>query len=199
MFKLLHSHHHHHKDNHEHEDITELVPIRDRKESAHSHHHHHHERNVNIRAAMLHVIGDFIQSIGVVIAASVIYFRPDWRVADPLCTLVFAVIVGFTTVPIIKECMEVIMEATPLAIDIAQLKKDFAAIVGVREVHDLHVWSLTVGKLSLSVHLISELSVETLEAAVVLCKTKYGLTHTTIQVEVLKNHTSSFNCSSELH
>jgi zinc transporter 2 len=70
---------------------------------------------MNIRAAIIHIIGDIIQSIGVVIAALIIYLVDDPRadIADPICTMIFTVICIFTTVPIFKDCMSVLMEATP--------------------------------------------------------------------------------------
>jgi len=70
---------------------------------------------MNIRAAIIHIIGDIIQSIGVVIAALIIYFVDDPRadIADPICTMIFTVICIFTTVPIFRDCMSVLMEATP--------------------------------------------------------------------------------------
>ena len=69
--------------------------------------------NVNIKAAIIHVIGDIIQSIGVVIAALVIFYKPEWNIIDPICTFVFSVIVMFTTVGITKQCVTVLMEAVP--------------------------------------------------------------------------------------
>jgi solute carrier family 30 (zinc transporter), member 2 len=68
---------------------------------------------MNLRAAVIHLLGDILQSIGVVIAALIIYFVPNAQIADPITTLIFAVIVLFTTVPIFKDCISVIMEATP--------------------------------------------------------------------------------------
>lgn len=159
-----------------------------------------HEENVNVRAAMLHVIGDMIQSIGVIIASIIVYCQPTWDIADPLCTLMFSVIVVSTTGPIIKQCAQVLMEGTPLHVSTASLEADLAKIDGVYEVHDLHVWSLSVGKLSLSVHLTSEDPSKALFEATQLCKTKYGILHTTIQVELPEsNLISSFSCTNELH
>lgn len=79
---------------------------------------------MNIRAAIIHIIGDIIQSIGVVIAALVIYFYPEAHIADPICTLIFAVICMFTTVPILRDCMSVLMEATPQTIDVLACFED---------------------------------------------------------------------------
>lgn len=78
------------------------------------HHHDHHSENVNIRAALIHIIGDIIQSIGVVIASLIVYFKPEWKIVDPICTFVFSIIVLFTTFNITKQCIAILMEASPL-------------------------------------------------------------------------------------
>jgi zinc transporter 2 len=77
------------------------------------HHHHHSERNINISSASLHVLGDLLMSVGVIIASVVILIEPTANIADPICTYVFSIIVCFTTTPIFKECIMVMMEGTP--------------------------------------------------------------------------------------
>ena len=79
---------------------------------------------MNIRAAMIHVIGDIIQSVGVLIAAIVLYFYPQYWLIDPCCTFLFSILVLFTTIPIMKDCIKVFMEATPTNINIDKLTKD---------------------------------------------------------------------------
>jgi zinc transporter 2 len=66
--------------------------------------------NINLRAAAIHVIGDFIQSVGVLIAALIIHFKPDYKIADPICTFIFSALVFATTVPILKDIYFVLME-----------------------------------------------------------------------------------------
>lgn len=73
--------------------------------------------NLNIRAAMVHMIGDMIQSIGVIIAAIIIYVKPEWTIADPICTFLFSILVLFTTVPIFLDCLRILMEASPSDVD----------------------------------------------------------------------------------
>ena len=79
---------------------------------------------MNIRAAMIHVIGDIVQSVGVLIAAIVLYFEPTYWYIDPCCTFGFSILVLFTTIPIMKDCIKVFMEATPSRINIDKLTKD---------------------------------------------------------------------------
>lgn len=72
---------------------------------------------------MIHIIGDTIQSIGVIIAALLIYFGGHkYAIADPICTLLFSVIVVFTTIPLAKESMRVLMEGVPKKINMEKLK-----------------------------------------------------------------------------
>lgn len=73
---------------------------------------------MNVRAAIIHVIGDIVQSIGVVIAAIMIYWKPTWVIIDPICTFIFTILVLFTTIPIFKDCVTVLMEATPEDINV---------------------------------------------------------------------------------
>lgn len=76
---------------------------------------------MNVRAAIIHILGDIIQSIGVVIAALIIYFvGPDAEIADPICTFIFTLLCVFTTIPIFRDCISILMEATPKGIDVVQ-------------------------------------------------------------------------------
>ena len=79
------------------------------------------EENINVRAAIVHMVGDMIQSLGVIAAALIIYFKPDWTIADPICTFLFSILVMFTTVPIFKDCMRILMENAPEDIDTVEL------------------------------------------------------------------------------
>lgn len=90
----------------------------------HDHDHAHEEekegpkrRNINVDAAFLHALGDMIMSIGVCTAGAIIFFRPTWVIADPVCTFVFSVIVCFTVTPIVKDCISVLMEGSPSEVD----------------------------------------------------------------------------------
>jgi len=108
----------------------------------------HHEENVNVRAAIIHIIGDIVQSVGVVIAAIIIYIKPSLVIADPICTFIFSVIVFFTTVDITKRCVSILMEACPEHINIQDLEdllyKDLKP--QLISIYDLKVWSLSSGK-----------------------------------------------------
>lgn len=92
-------------------------------------HVHHEEENINVRAAFIHVIGDVLQSIGVFVAALLIYFFPSWYLADPICTFVFSVIVLLTTFRILKDTTMVLMEATPNYLDYKEVNVVFVILL----------------------------------------------------------------------
>jgi len=157
------------------------------------------EENINIRAAAIHIIGDIVQSIGVIIAAAIIFFKPEWQVIDPICTFLFSILVVFTTVPITRDCIKVLMEATPENMKMDDIVNDLMDLKGVEEVHDVHVWSLSMGKVALSAHITSENPLATLKRATKCIRKNYNITHTTIQVEAQANKKHSFLCSHDLH
>lgn len=154
--------------------------------------------NVNLRAAIIHVIGDALQNLGVIVAGAIIYFFPGASIVDPICTYIFSIIVVFTTVRIVKDCITILMESTPTDIDLQELEKDLKSIEGVTEIHDLHVWCLSLGKVSLSCHITSKYTQATLKQAKRILKKKYKIEQVTLQVEDCKNK-HNFDCKHNLH
>ncbi|VDP27909.1 unnamed protein product [Soboliphyme baturini] len=110
-------------------------------------------KSINLRAAFIHVLGDFVQSIGVFIAALIIMFQPSFKLADPLCTFLFSALVLVTTFTVLRDAVIVLMEATPLDVSYDIIKQELFSIAGVKSVHSLHLWSLTLDKTALAVHL----------------------------------------------
>ena len=88
-------------------------------------------RSLNMRAAFLHVLGDGLQSVGVVIAGIVIYYEPDYMQADPACTLLFSIIVFSTTFPIVKDCMRILMEGSPKEIDVKEVTETLTSVKNI--------------------------------------------------------------------
>lgn len=141
--------------------------------------------NINVRAAALHVVGDLVQSVGVIVASVVVWVKPEWSVADPICTLLFAVLVLFTTWGMLREIVDVLMEHTPKGVNIREVKEALWAIEGVEGVHCLHVWALTTGKFLASAHVrVAEGTHDNVLAHVerVLATHLGDACHTTIQV-----------------
>uniref|UniRef100_A0A1I7YH20 Zinc transporter 2 n=1 Tax=Steinernema glaseri TaxID=37863 RepID=A0A1I7YH20_9BILA len=150
----------------------------------HGHQHGHSHSNINVRAAFIHVIGDLVQSVGVLIAAVIIKFT-KWEMADPLCTFLFSVLVLLTTTTVLRDTLGVIMEATPRHIKLENVENDLMQIKGVQGVHSLRIWSLTLDKTACSVHLDTADSAVAntvvLEANRVL-KMNYGVKFITVQL-----------------
>ncbi|OMJ89372.1 hypothetical protein SteCoe_8472 [Stentor coeruleus] len=155
-------------------------------------------KSLNMRASIIHVIGDSIQSIGVIIAGGIIYSNPDYKRADPVCTLLFCIVVLGTTVPILKDCIKILMETTPSDVDISEISKSIKEIDEVIDVHDIHVWSLSSGKVSFSCHIVSNNPNYVLENATKLLKEKFHIGHLTIQIEA-GDSSIEFTCENDLH
>ncbi|VDM96676.1 unnamed protein product [Thelazia callipaeda] len=142
--------------------------------------------NINLRAAFIHVLGDFIQSIGV-LAAAVVIKLTDYHLADPICTFLFSILVMLTTFPVVRDSVLVLMESSPRNINLNQLHNDLRLIKGVREVHSLRVWSLTPDKTALCVHLETEKDCDTMviiHEANEKLRISYRINFITIQVRV---------------
>jgi zinc transporter 2 len=191
LHKCDHDHDHEHEHEHEHSSDEE---IRLHTEDEHE----EKNTNVNLRASFIHILGDAIQNIGVLIAGIIIYFFPKYSIADPICTYVFSIIVGFTTINILKDCIFVLMEGSPVDIDIDELENDLKKIKGVKEIHDLHVWSLSIGKINLSCHICCDNPQKTLTKAKKMIKKKYKIDHITIQVED-NNNKNQLSCINDIH
>ena len=191
LHKCDHDHDHEHEHEHEHSSDEE---IRLHTEDEHE----EKNTNVNLRASFIHILGDAIQNIGVLIAGIIIYFFPKYSIADPICTYVFSIIVGFTTINILKDCIFVLMEGSPVDIDIDELENDLKKIKGVKEIHDLHVWSLSIGKINLSCHICCDNPQKTLTKEKKMIKKKYKIDHITIQVED-NNNKNQLSCINDIH
>ena len=151
--------------------------------------------NPVIRAAYIHILGDMIQSTGVLLAALVIYLfqdtHPGVRILDPICTFGFAIVVLCITFPVSRDCFYVLLESTPRDLDIDSLYNDLSCIKGVISVHDIHLWNISIGRPSIALHIICDNPNEILKLATQKCK-DYGIKHCTIQTETLAN-----NCQHE--
>merc|ERR1712126_557578 len=99
-------------------------------------------------------IGDFVQSVGVFSAALIMYFKPEWRIVDPICTFIFSVLVLGTTISILRNTMNVLMEGIPQNVNFSVAKDTFLRVPGIVTVHNLRIWGLTTDKTALSAHLV---------------------------------------------
>src|SRR2546421_3416251 len=109
--------------------------------------------NLNARAAALHVFGDVGASIGVIVAGIIILLT-DWTVVDPILSVAIAGLIAVGAWRIVRETTDILLEAVPKGIDMPQLVTDMKGVVGVQDVHDLHVWGITSGMAALSCHVL---------------------------------------------
>ena len=106
----LHQHGHGHYHGVSHSNNVEAGETHIQGSHGHTHDAKGQKENINVKAAFIHVIGDFVQSLGVFTAALVIYFKPEWKIVDPICTFVFSILVLGTTISILRNTMNVLME-----------------------------------------------------------------------------------------
>ncbi|MBS7654888.1 cation transporter [Candidatus Bathyarchaeota archaeon] len=146
-----------------------------------------HSLNLNVKAAFLHVLGDAFSSIGVITGALIIFFT-GWQFIDSIIGLTIGLIIIYGAGRMLYEVLHILLEGVPKHIDVAELKETLRSIDGVVDVHDIHVWSITSYIHYLSAHLtvkpyaIKDLNV-TLNKVKRILKSKYGITHSTLQLE----------------
>lgn len=152
--------------------------------------------NLNVRAAYLHMLTDATGSVAAVVAGAVLWLT-DWRPIDPIVTLLASALMLYSSWSLVKEALGILMESTPSGVEPEKIKSDLQGIDGVMEVHDLHIWTVSSGRLAMSVHLIAEDSSRTLSLANDVLKQHFGIIHTTIQVEHPENFASDrcYDCS----
>ena len=150
----------------------------------------------------IHLICDVIQSTITIIFSIIIFFfqtnYPLVRLFDDILGITFMIIMLIISIPIIKECVDILMEAAPKDIIIKDLYNELMGVYGVVNVHDIHIWSLSIGRPCISLHMLSEYPQKSLEGATKVCK-KFGITHCTIQAQAFSegNRLGFIKCSNE--
>jgi len=141
--------------------------------------------SMNVAAASLHVLADLAGSIGVVLAAGVI-LATGWQAADPLIAALIGVLIAASAFPIVRDSGRVLLEQAPRGVEAQELGQAMAAVRGVAEVHDLHVWSITSGFDALSAHVLvrpGEDCHERRREVERMLLSEFGIEHTTLQVD----------------
>jgi cobalt-zinc-cadmium efflux system protein len=147
------------------------------------------DENLNVRSAFLHVLGDMLGSVGAIVAALLIMFF-GWAIADPLASVIVSALILISAFRVTKDSFHILMEGAPEQIDGEQVKKVLGKIPMVKEVHDLHIWTITSGYPILSCHLtIADQGVhdEVLSCAQKILHDEFAIEHSTIQVERAAN------------
>lgn len=164
---------------------------------AHDHKHgeghgHEHEkgtkkRNLNVQSAFLHVLGDAISSVGVIVAAVIIHYtKVEW--IDPLISIMIGVIIFVSAFRVLRSALHILLEGVPEGLSIKEINARMSTIEAVKKVHDLHVWNLGSDQVSLSAHVVLEEAhenrqTEVMEELKTLLDNEFHIQHTTIQFE----------------
>jgi cobalt-zinc-cadmium efflux system protein len=141
--------------------------------------------SLNVRAAYLEVLSDALSSLATLVAAGIVLLS-GWTGADALAGVAIALLIVPRTWSLLKQAVNVLLEGTPPHLELGEIEAAMVAVAGVRRVHDLHVWTLTSGREAMSAHVVvddvreSERLLETLHA---LLHARFGIDHTTIQLE----------------
>lgn len=141
--------------------------------------------SLNVQGAFLEVVSDLLGSIGVIIAALIMYFT-GWYYADPL----FSAAIGLFIIPrtwrVLREAVGILLEGTPSHLDLAEVRAAMSTVPGVASVHDLHAWTITSGYVALTAHVQVNGEVpsdEILTMLTAMLKERFQIEHTTIQLE----------------
>lgn len=110
------------------------------------------EQTLNMRAAVLHVLGDILGSVAALIAGAVVYFT-GWLPIDALLSLFVVVLILISSIRLLREALHILMEGVPKNLDLPEVGQAMAQTTGVTSVHDLHIWTLASGQVALSAHL----------------------------------------------
>jgi cobalt-zinc-cadmium efflux system protein len=143
------------------------------------------KENINVRSAYLHVIGDALGSVGAIIAGLLMLLF-DWYAADPIISVLVALLILKGAWGVIRNAVHILMEGTPAAVNLQAVQATLENIEGVVNVHDLHIWTVTSGLDSLTCHLLIEESHDSqhiLQTAIRKIEDIYQIKHTTIQIE----------------
>lgn len=145
--------------------------------------------SMNLRSTFLHLAGDLLNSVGVLVAAAIIHYT-GWLRADPLISFLIAGTIVWSAVRLCREAVDVLLEAFPAHLDFSSVEETLAKVPGVTAVHDLHVCTITSGLVSLSCHMVVTCDGpgcrshdEILTEARGVLKDRYAIEHTTIQFE----------------
>ncbi|WNZ07288.1 cation diffusion facilitator family transporter [Streptomyces sp. 11x1] len=111
------------------------------------------KESLNVRGAFLEVAADALGSLAVIVSAAVILLT-GWQAADPIASLVIGVMIVPRTVKLLRETLDVLLEAAPKNVDMAEVRAHILALPGVEDVHDLHAWTITSGMPVLSAHVV---------------------------------------------
>ncbi len=146
--------------------------------------------SLNLQGALRHVLADALGSAGTIAAAGIIILT-GWRYADPLISVLIGLLVLGSSWQLLRDSVNILLEQTPRGIDATEVGKQMAGVEGVREVHDLHIWTITSGFPALSAHVLvgydEDCHARRRDLEELLAH-EYGIEHTTLQVDHAGEH-----------
>jgi cobalt-zinc-cadmium efflux system protein len=143
------------------------------------------ERDVNKRGAYLHLMADAAVSAGVVIAGLIVW-RTGWNWVDPATSIVVSLVILASTVGLLREALDLLLDAVPAHIDPQAVEKYLAELPGVQQVHDLHIWPMSTTSVALTAHLVVQWNGRSpmfVRDAAHEIEHRFGIAHATIQLE----------------
>jgi cobalt-zinc-cadmium efflux system protein len=154
--------------------------------------------DLNIRSAYIHMMGDALSAFGVVIAG-VLVLTIGFSLADPIVSLLIALLILYSSYGVLRDSATVLLEGTPVGINMPAVIAAIKSVTGVLDVHDLHVWMVGPGVVACSCHiLVAEQSIregqQVLRAVVHDISHRFKITHTTVQVEVEGSDANDMYC-----
>ena len=142
--------------------------------------------SLNARSAYLHVVGDALGSVGALVAAGLMYAF-GWYLADPLVSLGISLLLIWSAWRLLRDTVDVLLEAAPRSVDVAEVQRELAASPGVANVHDLHVWSVASNFVALSGHVRLREGAADHQRILIdlrhLLHSRFGIEHVTLQIE----------------
>ncbi len=147
----------------------------------------HSHANLNIRGAYLHIVGDALSSVGVVIGGIIILYT-GWYLIDPILSILISLVIIYGAWSLVKESVSILLESVPAHIDIDTVASEIGKISGVREAYHIHVWSITSGVYAMSAHILIDDqlvsgSKDLIDSIRSLLADKFKILHSTIQLE----------------
>ena len=143
--------------------------------------------SLNVEGAMQHVIADLLGSVGVIVAAIILIMAFEWHIADPILSVVIALLIVYNTRKLIVSILNVLLEGAPAHIDVYQLCDDLEQMEGVTLIHDVHIWTITSGNEAFTAHILVDPDHPDLDGLnakmMALLHDTYGINHVTIQLE----------------
>ncbi|KAI5148376.1 solute carrier family 30 (zinc transporter), member 2 [Enteropsectra breve] len=150
--------------------------------------HDMRNKNLNMRATIVHVVGDIVQSVGVIIASGIIYFWPKLVIADVFCTLFFAILVLCTTIYILRDAIFILAEGAPAQIDQNKIREKMLSFGSVIKINTMRVWSVSVNQHAIMLNVLADrLSISEYETLMLnitnYLKKELEIAHVSVQID----------------